>query len=54
MIKRLVLKKTFWSGLALIGVGITTCIQGDMAEGIQSIIAGVTAITLRDAISKIE
>lgn len=54
MFKRLITKKTFWSGIALVGVGITTCINGDLQEGIQSIIAGITAITLRDAITKIE
>lgn len=54
MFKRLITKKTFWGGIALIGAGIASFVNGDTQEAIRTILEGVTVITLRDAIRKIE
>ena len=43
-------KKTTWAGIGLIATGLYMCYQGDMPNGLQSIIAGLTAIFVRDAI----
>ena len=43
--------KTFWTGLAAVATGIGLIVAGDVGAGVQTIIAGLTAIFLRDAIS---
>lgn len=48
--KELVKTKTFWSGIAAIGLGVTQCVMGNTQDGIQSIIAGFSIIFIRSAI----
>ncbi|HNQ89832.1 MAG TPA: hypothetical protein PKM73_14530 [Verrucomicrobiota bacterium] len=46
--------KTFWTGVSAIGWGAVLCTQGNVQEGVASIIMGLMAITGRDAIAKVE
>jgi len=44
--------KSFWAGVGSIASGIGVIYAGSVPEGIQLIVAGITAIFLRDAIAK--
>lgn len=46
--------KTFWAGVAMIATGIGLWVNGNPEQGIQTIIGGITAIFIRDGISKVE
>ena len=46
--------KTVLAALGLIGLGVYQMSQGEMELGLQSLMAGVTALGLRHAVSKRE
>lgn len=49
----LIKTKTFWTGIGAIITGISIiCTTGDVTTGIQTIVGGIMAIVLRDAIAK--
>lgn len=50
--RMLIRSKTFWTGIGTIAFGIYQVVQGDAANGIQSITAGAGLVFLRDAISE--
>lgn len=53
--KELARQKTFWAGLALIVTGIGTLVaDGETAKGIETIIAGIGLIFLRQAVAKVQ
>lgn len=53
-ILRLLTKKTTWVGISGVASGIGLVAAGDYGSGIIAIIGGLTAITGRDAIMKLE
>ena len=51
-IKDLAKTKTFWSGIGLVLYGSYMLAEGNIEEGVQNILTGLSVIFLRDAISK--
>ena len=51
-IKNLLKTKTFWAGLASVGAGVGEIVAGSLSNGIQLVLAGISVIFIRDAISK--
>jgi len=51
-IKTLLKTKTFWAGLASVGAGVGEIIAGSLSNGLQLVLAGISVIFIRDAISK--
>lgn len=51
-IKELLKSKTFWTGVATVATGAAMCAGGAETEGIQTILGGLAAIFLRDAVRK--
>ncbi len=45
-------QKTIWTGIAGIVTGIGLVISGDMNTGVQTILIGISTITMRQAIAK--
>jgi hypothetical protein len=54
MDKAILKTKTFWGGIASVATGVSLIIQGDLGNGITTIVLGTLAIFGRDAISGIE
>jgi len=51
-LNKLMKTKTFWTGVAGIAGGIFLCIQKDYEKGVGAIIAGLSVVFMRDAVSK--
>jgi len=49
--KHLLRTKTFWAGFASVLVGIGMCVSGEVETGSQTILGGLTAMFIRDAIN---
>jgi hypothetical protein len=45
-------RKTFWTGLSLVGFGVALCISKKWEEGVQAVIGGLGLIFLRSAVEK--
>lgn len=44
--------KTFWTGIGTIGFGVVLITQGEQEKGIQTILAGLGLIFLRQGVEK--
>jgi len=53
MLRDLLKTKTFWSGLGMVAHGLYMVLSGNIENGIQMIVMGLSVIFLRDAIRKI-
>lgn len=55
MLSRILKTKSFWAGVALIVAGVGGIVTGSMDQktAMESIIAGLLAIFVRDAIAKV-
>jgi hypothetical protein len=45
--------KTFWIGVGAVGLGVYQVAAGDVVGGMQSVLAGLGAIFLRNAVGKV-
>lgn len=48
--KRFWKQKTFWTGIGLVGFGVTLCTQKKWMEGVQAVMGGLSIIFLRQAV----
>lgn len=50
--KDLLRTKTFWSGFSLVLYGVYLVSQGEVNEGVQNVLTGLSVVFLRQAVAK--
>jgi len=49
---RILQQKSTWAGIAGIATGVVLILNGNVTEGVQTVIGGVSIIFIREAIAK--